>query len=187
MSTTAPERSRAVYLVAGAVTATLLALAGRYGPHRDELYFIAAGHHPQWGYPDQPPLTPLIAAAADYLAPGSLLALRLVPALLVGAVVLLAGDLAREFGGDRRAQLLAAIAVGTGGGVLALGHLLSTATLDLFAWTLVIRLAVGVLHRDAPRGWLWVGLAAGAGLQNKSLVAVLLAGLVVGIAVTPGQ
>ena len=178
-------RPRSVHLVAGGVTIALLALASRYGPHRDELYFIAAGHHPQWGYPDQPPLTPLIAAAVDYLAPGSLLALRLIPALLIGGVVLLAADLAREFGGERRAQLLAAVTVATGGGVLALGHLLSTSTLDLFAWTVVLRLTVAVLHRDAPRGWLWVGLAAGVGLENKSLIAPLLAGLVLGLVLTP--
>jgi hypothetical protein len=182
----AAERSRAADVVAGTVTLVLLALAGRYGPHRDELYFLAAGQHPQWGYPDQPPLTPLVAAAADLLAPGSLFALRFLSAVLIGGIVLLTVDLVREFGGDRRAQLLAAVTVATSAGVLAVGHLLSTSTLDLFAWTVVIRLAVSVLHRDAPRGWLWVGLAAGVGLQNKSLVAPLLGGLVLGIALTPG-
>jgi 4-amino-4-deoxy-L-arabinose transferase-like glycosyltransferase len=186
MPTTPSKRSRAVYAVAGATTTVLLVVAGRYGPHRDELYFIAAGNHPQSGYPDQPPLTPLIAAAADQLAPGSLFALRLLSAVLIGGVVLLTADLAREFGGDHRAELLAAITAGTAAGVLAVGHLLSTSTLDLFAWTVVIRLTVAVLHRDTPRGWLWVGLAAGIGLENKSLVAPLLAGLMLGIAVTPG-
>ena len=185
MARTLPERSRAVPGVAAAVTIGLLALAGRYGPHRDELYFIAAGHHPQAGYPDQPPLTPLIAGAADQLAPGSLLALRLVPALLIGGVVLLVADLARELGGDRRAQVLAAITVAVGAGPLIAGHLLSTATLDLFFGTVVVRLVVGILNRDAPRGWLWVGLAAGIGLENKTLVAPLLAGLGLGIVLTP--
>jgi 4-amino-4-deoxy-L-arabinose transferase-like glycosyltransferase len=185
MSITPSKRSPWVYAVAGTVTTVLLALAGRYGPHRDELYFIAAGNHPQLGYPDQPPLTPLVAAAADHLAPGSLFALRLLSAVLIGGVVLLTADLARELGGDASAELLAAITVGVAGGVLAVGHLLSTSTLDLFAWTVVIRLVVAVLHRDTPRGWLWVGLAAGLGLENKSLVAPLLAGLVLGIALTP--
>ena len=146
---TAP--ARATYAVAAAATAVLLALSTRYGPHRDELYFVAAGHHPQWGYPDQPPLTPLVAAAADTLAPGSLLALRTLSAVIVGVVVLLTADLARALGGDRGAQLLAAVATATGAGVLAIGHLLSTATLDLLAWTVVIRLAVATLQRDRPR------------------------------------
>jgi 4-amino-4-deoxy-L-arabinose transferase-like glycosyltransferase len=181
---TTPDRARGVYLVAGAVTVVLLALAGRYGPHRDELYFVAAGHHLQWGYPDQPLLTPLVARIADQIAPGSLLALRFVPAVIIGVVVLLNAGLARELGGSRAAQLLTAITVAIGGGLLAVGHLLSTATLDLLAWTVLIRLVVWVLHRDHPRGWLLVGLAAGVGLENKSLVAFLVAALLVGILAT---
>ena len=57
--------------------------------------------------------------------------LRLVSAVLVGVVVLVTADLARALGGGRGAQLLAAVTTATGAGVLAIGHLLSTATLDL--------------------------------------------------------
>jgi hypothetical protein len=185
MSPSVPQRSRAVTVIAGLTTLVLLGYATRYGPHRDELYFIAAGHHLQWGYPDQPPLTPLVALLADQLAPGSLVALRLIPALIAGAVVLLNAGLARELGGDRRAQWLTALTVALGSGLLAVGHLLSTSTLDVFFWTALIRLVVRVLHRDTPRGWLLVGLVAGIGLENKSLVGPLGAALVLGIAVTP--
>ena len=180
-----PALAPATYAVAAAATAVLLALTGRYGPHRDELYFVAAGHHPQWGYPDQPPLTPLIAAAADSLAPGSLLLLRALSAVIVGVVVLVTADLARALGGDRSAQLLAAVTTGTGAGLLAIGHLLSTATVDLLAWTVVIRLFVATLRHDRPQLWPAVGLALGVGLENKHLVGFLAAGLVVGIATTP--
>lgn len=175
---------RAVWLIAGAVTVLLVAVSGRYGPHRDELYFVLLGRHPQWGYPDQPPLTPLIAGAADALAEGSLLALRLVPALLIGAVVLLAADLARLVGADRKGQALTAVAVALGGMVLFAGHLLSTATVDLFFQVLIIRLVVGVLMKDPGPGWLAVGLAVGIGLQNKTTVLFTIAALVLGIALT---
>jgi 4-amino-4-deoxy-L-arabinose transferase-like glycosyltransferase len=58
--------------------------------------FLAAGRHPDRGYPDQPPLTPLILRLADAIHPGSLLALRLPSALEAALTVLLAGLMAHE-------------------------------------------------------------------------------------------
>ena len=99
-STDQPGRpAAAVLAVAGVVVAVLIAFASRYGYHRDELYFLAAGRHLAWGYPDQGPLTPLIARAMSAIAPGSLTVLRVPSALAAGATVLLTGLLARELGG----------------------------------------------------------------------------------------
>jgi 4-amino-4-deoxy-L-arabinose transferase-like glycosyltransferase len=88
----------------------LLAASGRYGFHRDELYFLAAGRHLDWSYPDQPPLLPLLARAMTALFGDSLIALRVLAALISAAGVLIAALTARELGGGRRAQLLTASA-----------------------------------------------------------------------------
>jgi hypothetical protein len=81
----------------------------------DEVYTLAIGRcHLDWGSADQPPLTPALAALADAVAPGSLIALRLPAALATAAAVVVAGLIARELGCDRRAQVFTAAAQATG-------------------------------------------------------------------------
>src|SRR3970040_25886 len=84
---------------------------GRYGYFRDELYYIACGEHLDWGYVDQPPLVALAAKLSRLLLGDSLFAIRFFPAVAGSLKVLLAGFLARELGGGRLAQALAALAV----------------------------------------------------------------------------
>lgn len=168
---------------AGAVVlAALLATAGRYGYHRDELYFLRAGRELAFGYVDQPPLTPLLARVATVLFGDSLVGLRVASAIAAALVVVCAGLLAREFGGGRGAQLLAAAATGASSYLLGVGHLLSTTTFDVLVWAMISWLAVRAL-RDGGATWLLVGLAAGIGLQNKVLPAFLVGALLIGVLV----
>ena len=94
-----PELATAPVLTVAALLALLLvALSGRYGYGRDELYFLACGRHLAWGYPDQPALVPLIARLMSLAAPGSLVVLRLPSALASAALVVLTALLTRELG-----------------------------------------------------------------------------------------
>lgn len=165
---------------AAGIAGVLVAVSGRYGYHRDELYFLRAGNELAFGYVDQPPLTPLLARLASELFGGSLVGLRLVSAVAAGLVVLCTGLLAREFGARRGGQGLAAACTAVSAFLVAVGHLLSTSTFDLLAWTVLSWLVVRAL-RDGGRSWLLVGVVAGFGLQNKALVALFLAGLVVAL------
>lgn len=158
----------------------LLAVAGRYGYHRDELYFLVAGDHLDWGYVDQPPFTPLIARAADTVAPGSVVALRVLPAVATGLTVVAGALLVRELGGSRRGQVLGAGAMAGGGFVLGVGHLLSTATFDLLAWMVVLWLFARLLRTADTRLWWAVGGVAGLAMLNKNLIVLL------GVAIAAG-
>jgi len=100
---------RSTLLLAATVTAVLLAVSAHYGYHRDELYFRLLAEAPAWGCVDQPPLTPLIARAAIELFGDAVRALRMPAALLAGVLAVLLALVAREVGGGRTAQLIAAL------------------------------------------------------------------------------
>ena len=172
-----------VLLVAGVMFAGLMAVSGAYGFHGDEMYFIVAGRHPAFGYVDQPPLTPLLSAASVALFGVSPTAIRLLPSLEMALVVILVALIARDLGGSRRAQVLAAITAALSG-YLGAGHLDTTTDLDLLAWAIILWLLVKLLAGEDRRLWLAVGLVAGIGLENKDTLLFLGAGLAVGLLLT---
>lgn len=176
-----PVATRGLLGTAVALVALLLAVAARYGYHRDELYFLVASRHLAWGYVDQPPLTPALAGLARLLFGDSLLGLRLLPAVAVGALVVVTGLLTRELGGGRAAQVLAAACVAGSGVTLGTGHLHSTTTYDLLAWAVGLWLLVRLLGTGDRRLWLPIGLVAGVGLLNKPTMAQLAAAALVGL------
>ncbi len=175
-----PVAWRSLAIVAGVFAVVLVAFSGRYGYHRDELYFLVIGGHPAWGYADQPPLIPLLAHAMDSISGGSLVALRLPPALAGAAVTVVTGLICRELGGRGTSQLLASLCMAVASVNVAAGHLAGTTAFDLLGWTVVTWLLVRAIRDGGPQ-WLWVGLAAGVTLEVKSLLVFLLFGVTVGL------
>ncbi|MGO1054936.1 glycosyltransferase family 39 protein [Crossiella sp. CA198] len=176
--------SRGALASSAAVTLVLIAFSGGYGPHRDELYFIIAGQHPAWGYPDQPSFTPMIAALMDLIAPDSLMAQRFPAAIAAGLTVLLVALTARELGGTRRAQTLAAIGTALSGMVLIPGHMLHTTTFDITFTAAVVWLLVKVIRGADPRLLLAAGAVLGVALHNKYLIGGVVLSLLLAIALT---
>ena len=165
------------WVIAGLLLGFLLALSGSYGFHRDELYFVIGGRHPDWGYADMPALTPILSAISVAILGLSPFAVRVLPAVEAAVVVLLAADMARRLGAGRVGQVLAALVLAVSGWIAA-GHLGVTTTLDVLFWTAALRLLVDLLDdhltpESRHRRWLALGLVVGIALENKTLILAL--------------
>jgi len=178
------RRAENLPLVA-AGAAVLLHLAGNahYGFFRDELYFIICGRHPAFGYVDQPPLVPLLAALSQTLGT-SLFAARAIPALLSGASIYVTCLLARELGAGAYGQLLAALAAFFSPVLMSFGMKLSTDTPGLLLWPLAALLVLRLVKGGNPRGWLLVGAVLGVAAESKYSVVFFAFALFVGLLAT---
>ena len=185
-STLAPF-DRRVIAVGAVVFAVLLAVAPRYGFHRDELYFMECARHLQASYVDQPVLTPLIAWVSLKLFGVSLLGLRMWPALAAWVTVVIAALTAREFGGGRRAQLLTALATATMPAVLGADHLFGPTAFDILAWASLALVVVRIGRTGDTRCWLAGGLVLGLGLANKHSVGFFAVALFAGALLSGGR
>jgi hypothetical protein len=145
----------------------LLHLAGgpHYGFFRDELYFIVCGRYPAFGYVDQPPLVPLLAALSQLFGT-SLVAIRVIPAIFAAAMAYIVSVLARDMGGGRFAGLLAVICATFAPILLAFGTLLSPDSTQIWLWPLAI-LFTGRAIVSSPTWWLAAGAAFGLAAVGK--------------------
>jgi hypothetical protein len=157
----------------------------RYGYFRDEFDYIACGRHLAWGYVDQPPLVPFLTRISISLMGDSLRSIRFLPALISSANVVLTAMIAREFGGRRFALVLSAVTILIAPIYLSAGSLLTTNYLEPLLWMGCAYFAILAIKRDDPSYWLWFGVVAGLGMEEKYSIAVLGFGIVAGLLLTP--
>jgi len=176
----------AVWKIALVTAALHLVLAGRYDVFRNELYFIVCGRHPAFGYVDQPPLVPLLAAATQLFG-DNIWMLRLPSVVAAAALPLVAAALARLLGGGTISVLLAAAAVALAPALTGFTATLTTSTFEPVAWTVCAYLLTRSVVCDDRRAILWAGVAAGLAMEAKYGVAMWLIGLAIGIVATPAR
>src|ERR1700730_9667566 len=129
-----------------------------YGYFIDELYYIACSDHLDWGYVDQPPMVALITRIVRLLFGDSLQAIRFFSALAGAGKVLLTAIIARELGGNRFAQILAALAVLIAPGFLAIDNLLSMNSFEALIWTACAYVLIRIIKTADQKLWIWFGL-----------------------------
>lgn len=162
-----------------------LIAAPHYGYFRDELYYLACGEHPAWGYMDQPPMIAWIAWLLQHTIGTSLYALRLLPMLAHVSAIFATGLLARKLGGGRWAVFLSALSVLVTPIFLAFSHLFTMNAFDPLLWTLLAWLVVDLIQTENQKLWLWIGALVGITLLNKYGVLFFVIGLLAGIVASP--
>jgi Dolichyl-phosphate-mannose-protein mannosyltransferase len=179
--------SELTLMIVFSVVAVLVHLLtnGRYGYFRDELYYIACGHHLAFGYVDQPPLSILLLRLSEILFGNSLFAIRLLPALADAATVTITGLIARELGGREWA-----VALGCAGSLcalfnLAVGNFFSMNAFEPLFWMGCVYLLIRIINGGSPTLWLWVGALIGLSLENKHSTVFFAAGVFVALLLTP--
>lgn len=174
-----------VLLIAGLVIAGLMAVADRYGFHRDEYYFIVTGQHRAIAAPDNPMLVPYLAAGWYKVVGGHLWAFRILPALAMGGYVILGGLIAREFSASRAHQIGATAATALLAIVLPVGHLFETTTFDMLATAAALWMLIRATNADPQRWTPWVafGVLTGVAMEIKVLALLVLVSCLLGILV----
>jgi hypothetical protein len=171
-------------LAAVCLIAIHLATNNVLGFHIDELYYLASGRHPAFGYVDYPPIVPLLGRLETAVLGVTPWTLRLLPALLGGVNVILCGAYVRKLGGSLGYQALALVAGITE--PLILGTwLFQTVIFDQVAWMLSLYLFLSIVIDRKPRIWILLGITLGIGLEIKYLILPLILGMGIATLLTP--
>jgi hypothetical protein len=154
----------------------------QYGFQRDELATLEDARHLDWGFVAYPPVTPLFGRLSLILFGTSLAGFRFFAAVAQAIALVLIGLTARELGGRRTAQLLAAFAAlpfCIGGGAL-----MQYVSFDYLCWVSAAYFTVKLLATENPRWWLAIGASIGFGLQSKYTMGFFAIGIAAAVVLT---
>jgi hypothetical protein len=156
----------------------------QYGFHRDELYYLACANHLDFGYVDHPPLIAWLGAFISLVLGKSLFAVRLLPAIAAGAIVLLTGLTVRQMGGCKFAQTLGCLAVIIAPLYLSMGTMFTTNVFDQLIWALAVYLLALFFKNESPRLLLLLGLILGIGMLIKHTMIIFAIGIIIALLMT---
>jgi len=176
-----------IFLIALAIAIVHLLTNQRYGLHRDELQVLSDALHPDWGFVAYPPFTPFVERISMQLFGLSLVGLRLFSVLAQSAAIIVTGLMARELGGRRLAQAMAALATAMAPLALFEGTEFQYTTFDYLWWVLIAYFAIRMLKTEDPRWCMAIGAVVGIGLLTKYTMIFYLAGLLCGLLLTPAR
>ena len=173
-----------VYIALATVVLHLI-LGNRYGWHRDELATLEDARHLAWGYPAYPPVTPFFGRISWELFGASVRGFRFFANISQAVTVVLTGLMARDMGGRRGAQLVAAVAAVPF--CLGGGYQMMYVAFDALAWVMTAYFVVRLLKSEDPRWWVAIGAGIGFGMLCKYTMGVFALSIVAGVLLTDAR
>lgn len=173
--------------IAAAVALLHLVTNSRYGFHRDELQFLSDARHLDWGFVAYPPFTPFVERIGLSLFGLSMVGLRLFSVLAQAVVIVITGLMAKELGGARLAQVIAAFAIALSPLPLFQGTEFQYTSFDFLWWVLIAYFTVRLLKSENSLWWLAIGTTIGIGLETKYTVCFLALSLIAGFLLSPAR
>lgn len=160
---------------------------GQYGFHRDELQTLDDARHLDWGFVAYPPITPLIGRLELILFGTSLVGFRFFAAVVVSIVSILAGLMAKELGGSRGAQVLAAICVAVSPLALTQAAVMQYVSFDYLWGVLATYFILRLLKSEDARWWLAIGATLGLGMETRYTMGFLALGIAGAVLLTSAR
>jgi len=177
----------ALAAISAAITLLHLLTNGRYGFHRDEWQFLSDASHLDWGFVAYPPLTPVVERISLAIFGLNMVGLRLISVLSQAAAIVVTGLMARELGGQRLAQVTAALTIALSPLPLFEGTEFQYTTFDYLWWVLIAFFTIRLLRTGDARWWLAIGAAIGMGLETKYAISFFIAGLLAGLVLSEAR
>jgi hypothetical protein len=115
----------------------------------------------------------------------SLFAIRLIPSAAHAATVVLAGVITRHLGGQKFAQMLAAVVMAFAPGIVGITGIYSMNAIEILLWSLVFYFFIRVIETKRHTYWIIIGILLGLGMMNKISMGWMAAGLSIGVLATP--
>ncbi len=155
-----------------------------YELHRDAFLYLSQVEHLDWGYMSVPPLLAFLGKIIFSVFGDSTFAVRLLPAVVGSASVVIISMIVLEMGGRRWAILLASAAFILSPAFLRSNTLFQPVSLNQFFWLLSSYFVLRLINSQSPRYWIHLGILWGVAFLNKYSIAFFALALVIGLLLT---
>jgi hypothetical protein len=147
-----------------------------YELHRDEMLYFNMSEYLSSGYATVPPVIGIVAYIIKSIFGYSVFGIRLIPALLGAASVLIIAKVVRELGGGILALIIASFAFILSPGFLLFDTLFTPNVIEQFLWLVITYFILRMIAQNNPKYWIIIGILVGLSFLTKYSIVFYLAG-----------